>query len=42
MDKVVSVKENLMHKLDPREDVLSLVISEAMSPKRAPGDMGVV
>ena len=42
MDKVVSVKENLMHKLDPREDVLSLVISKGMSPKRTPGDMGVV
>ena len=42
MDKVVSVKENLMHKLDPREDVLSLLISKGMSPKRTPGDMGVV
>ena len=42
MDKVVSVKEYQMHKLDPREDVLSLVISKAMSPKRTPGDMGVI
>ena len=39
MDKVVSVKENLMHKLDPREDVLFLVISKGMSPKRTPGDV---
>ena len=31
-----------MHKLEPREDVLSPMISKAMSPKRAPGDMGVV
>ena len=42
MDKVVSVKENLMHKLDPREDVLSLVISKAMSPKRTLGDIGEI
>ena len=42
MDKVVSVKDYLMHKLVPREDVLSPVISKAMSPKRAPGDMGVI
>ena len=42
MDKVVSVKEYLMHKLEPREDVLSLVTSKAMSPKRASGNMGVV
>ena len=41
MDKVV-LEEYLMHKLEPREDVLSPVISKAMSPKRAPGDMGVV
>ena len=41
MDKVVSVKEYLMHKLESREDVLSPVISKAMSPKRAPRDMGV-
>uniref|UniRef100_A0A7N2MTV7 BED-type domain-containing protein n=1 Tax=Quercus lobata TaxID=97700 RepID=A0A7N2MTV7_QUELO len=38
--KVVSVKEYLMHKLEPREDVLSPIISKAMSPKRALGDMG--
>ena len=37
MDKVVSMKEYIMHKLGPREDVLSLVISKAMSPKTAPG-----
>ena len=42
MDKVVSVKENLTHKLDPKEDVLSLMISKGMCPKRTPGDMGVV
>ena len=42
MDKVVSVKEYLMHELEPREDVLSPVISKAMSPKRTLGDMGVV
>ena len=42
MDKVVSAKEYLMHKLEPKEVVLSSVISKAMSPKRAPGDMGVV
>ena len=42
MGKVVLVKEYLMHKLEPREHVLSPVISKAMSPKRAPGDMGVV
>ena len=34
MDKVVSVKDYLMHKLKPREDVLSPMISKAMSPKR--------
>ena len=32
----------IMHKLEPREDMLSHVISKAMSPKRTPGDMGVV
>ena len=42
MGKVVSVKEYLMHKLEPREDVLSPIISKAISPKRALGDMGVV
>ena len=31
-----------MHKLEPREDVLSPIISKAISPKRALGDMGVV
>ena len=41
MDKVVSV-EYLMHKIEPREDVLSLVIFKTMSPKRTLGDMGVV
>ena len=30
-----------MHKLEPRKDVLSPVISKAMSPKRAPRDIGV-
>ena len=42
MGEVVSVKEYLMHKLKPREDVLSLVISKAMNPKRTPGDKDVV
>ena len=42
MGKVVSVKEYLMHKLVPREDVLSPVISKAMNTKGTPGDMGVV
>ena len=42
MDKVVSVKEYIMHKLGHRQDVLFPVISKAMSPKTAPGDMGVV
>ena len=45
-DKGVSVKEYLMHKLEPGEDerALSQVISEAMSPRsrRTPGDIGVV
>ncbi|KAK4606562.1 hypothetical protein RGQ29_000690 [Quercus rubra] len=45
-DKGVSVKEYLMHKLEPEEDerALSQVISEAMSPRsrRTPGDIGVV
>ena len=31
-----------MHKLELREDLLSLVISKATSPKRVPGNMGVV
>ncbi|GFZ01435.1 hypothetical protein Acr_15g0000440 [Actinidia rufa] len=43
-DKGVSVKEYLMTKLEPGEDerVLSQVITEAISPKRTPGDVGVV
>ncbi|XP_027347786.1 proteoglycan 4-like [Abrus precatorius] len=43
-DKGVSVKEYLMNKLEPGEDekALSQVISEAMSPKRTPGDAGVM
>ncbi|KAM4095717.1 hypothetical protein ACJW30_08G049800 [Castanea mollissima] len=45
-DKGVSVKEYLMHKLEPGEDerALSQVISEAISPRsrRTPGDIGVV
>ncbi|KAK7262491.1 hypothetical protein RJT34_30065 [Clitoria ternatea] len=43
-DKGVSVKEYLMNKLEPGEDekALSKVISEAMSPRRTPGDAGVM
>lgn len=43
-DKGVSVKEYLMNKLEPGEDekALSRVISEAMSPRRTPGDVGVI
>lgn len=43
-DKGVSVKEYLMQKLEPGDDerALSQVISDAMSPGRAPGDAGVV
>ncbi|KAL6967578.1 hypothetical protein U1Q18_033385 [Sarracenia purpurea var. burkii] len=43
-DKGVSVKEYLMQKLEPGEDerALSQVITEAISPKKAPGDVGVV
>lgn len=43
-DKGVSVKEYLMHKLEPGEDerALSQVISDAISPRRSPGDIGVV
>ncbi|KAL2328778.1 hypothetical protein Fmac_022205 [Flemingia macrophylla] len=43
-DKGVSVKEYLMTKLEPGEDekALSRVISEAMSPRRTPGDAGVM
>ena len=36
------MKEYLMHKLEPRQDVLYPVISKAMNPKRTPGDMDVV
>ncbi|XP_061368480.1 low-temperature-induced 65 kDa protein [Gastrolobium bilobum] len=43
-DKGVSMKEYLMNKLEPGEDekALSQVISEAMSPRRTPGDAGVM
>ncbi|KAA8549307.1 hypothetical protein F0562_000991 [Nyssa sinensis] len=43
-DKGVSMKEYMMHKLEPGEDekALSQVITEAISPKKTPGDMGVV
>ncbi|CAN0910788.1 hypothetical protein LINGRAHAP2_LOCUS26482 [Linum grandiflorum] len=43
-DKGVSVKEYIMNKLEPGEDAkaLSRVISQAMSPRKAPGDAGVV
>ncbi|XP_028775708.1 low-temperature-induced 65 kDa protein-like [Neltuma alba] len=43
-DKGVSVKEYLMNKFEPGEDdrALSEVISEAMSPKTAPEDKGVM
>ncbi|CAK8576093.1 unnamed protein product [Lathyrus sativus] len=43
-DKGVSVKEYLMNKFEPGEDekALSRVISEAMSPRRTPGDVGVI
>ncbi|KAF3454660.1 hypothetical protein FNV43_RR05108 [Rhamnella rubrinervis] len=43
-DKGVSVKEYLMNKFEPGEDerALSQVISEAMSPKKTAGDVGVV
>ncbi|XP_052187264.1 low-temperature-induced 65 kDa protein-like [Diospyros lotus] len=43
-DKGVSVKEYLMHKLEPGEDekALSQVITEAISPRNSPGDGGVV
>ena len=33
MGKVVLVKEYLMHKLEPREHVLSPVISKVVNPK---------
>jgi len=44
-DKGVSVKEYLIHKIEPGEDerALSQVISETLStPRRIPGDLGVV
>ncbi|KAK8463881.1 hypothetical protein PHAVU_011G061900 [Phaseolus vulgaris] len=43
-DKGVSMKEYLLTKLEPGEDekALSQVISEAMSPRRTPGDAGVM
>jgi len=43
-DKGVSMKEYLLNKLEPGEDekALSQVISEAMSPRRTPGDAGVM
>lgn len=43
-DKGVSVKEYFMNKLEPGEDdrALSQVISEAISPKKSPRDMGMV
>ncbi|KAI4322116.1 hypothetical protein L6164_021836 [Bauhinia variegata] len=43
-DKGVSVKEYLLNKFEPGEDekALSQVISEAMSPRRTPGDVGVM
>ncbi|GAA0150670.1 hypothetical protein LIER_09555 [Lithospermum erythrorhizon] len=43
-DKGVSVKEYLMQKVEPGEDekALSKVISNSLSPKRSPGQMGVV
>ncbi|XVF46564.1 hypothetical protein PTKIN_Ptkin03bG0037100 [Pterospermum kingtungense] len=43
-DKGVSVKEYIMNKFEPGEDekALSQVISDVMSPRRSPGDVGVV
>ncbi|CAK9141506.1 unnamed protein product [Ilex paraguariensis] len=43
-EKSVSVKEYLMHKLEPGEDerALSQVISEAISPRKTPCEVGVV
>ncbi|XVE79541.1 hypothetical protein DITRI_Ditri14bG0066900 [Diplodiscus trichospermus] len=43
-DKGVSVKEYIMNKFEPGEDekALSQVISEAISPRRTPGDVGVI
>ncbi|XP_014522090.1 mucin-5AC-like [Vigna radiata var. radiata] len=43
-DKGVSMKEYFLNKLEPGEDekALSQVISEAMSPRKTPGDAGVM
>ncbi|XWS74097.1 hypothetical protein CRYUN_Cryun02cG0186300 [Craigia yunnanensis] len=43
-DKGVSVKEYIMNKLEPGEDekALSQVISDAISPRKTPGDVGVM
>lgn len=43
-DKGVSVKEYLLHKFEPGEDerALSRVLSDAMSPRKKPGDVSVV
>ncbi|XP_050370488.1 uncharacterized protein LOC126788532 [Argentina anserina] len=43
-DKGVSVKEYLIHKFEPGEDerALSQVISDVMSPRKNPGEAGVV
>ncbi|KAF7823696.1 mucin-5AC isoform X2 [Senna tora] len=43
-EKGVSVKEFFINKLEPGEDekALSQVISEVMSPRRTPGDVGVM
>ncbi|KAL6195523.1 hypothetical protein ACLB2K_031142 [Fragaria x ananassa] len=43
-DKGVSVKEYLIHKFEPGEDekALSQVISDVMSPRKGPGEAGVV
>ncbi|XP_028807181.1 uncharacterized protein LOC114761894 [Neltuma alba] len=43
-DKGVSVREYFKNKLEPGEDekALSQVISDAMSPRRTPGDVGVM
>lgn len=43
-DKGVSVKEYIKNKFEPGEDekALSQAISDAMSPSRTPGDVGVI
>ncbi|XWS28798.1 hypothetical protein CRYUN_Cryun25bG0102100 [Craigia yunnanensis] len=43
-DKGVSVKEYIMNKFEPGEDekALSQVISDAISPRKTPGDVGVM